>query len=81
MREAGVLLVLDEGDKDFKRLRISKPGQRLSKKSLYFAVFAEESVFEANDADGLERYVVKGLSSILQKTLFDNQEGPIEAGQ
>ncbi|MDA8417126.1 MAG: hypothetical protein M0Z78_08760 [Betaproteobacteria bacterium] len=77
LREAGVMLVLEEGDKDFRSLRISRTGYTEKGKSLYFAVFAEEAIFAPEELECFERYAVKGLGGVLQKALSDKNGGGV----
>lgn len=76
LKDSGKMLVLDEDEKDFRRLRIAKPGHKGGEKSLYFAVFPEDAILTPEEAEELERYTVKGLGSLLQKTLFTG--GPVD---
>lgn len=69
LRDAGVLLAVEDDNKDFRRLRISKSGSKTGEKSLTFAVFAEETILSDVEAEGLDRYQVKGLAAVQQKSL------------
>lgn len=68
LREAGVLIPLGE-DKDFQFLKITKNG-KLGERSLCVAAFALSHVLTEEEVDDYDRYSIKGLNAILQKTLF-----------
>jgi len=75
LREAGVMLTLGDGDKDFRSIRIWRAGFTEKGKSLYFAVFAEEAIFGPEELECFDRYTVKGLGGVLQKALSDKIGG------